>query len=129
CTPKEMTPGLDAVPRLWATRTPQRGTAASATETRTTSPLEEVPRRARCGEVERPACRPADKTARPLHDSHPSVLNRHGIECVSALFPPPCATPPGPAENTSLDEMPPGVRNALVAASLRCAAGCARFCF
>ncbi|RNE99902.1 uncharacterized protein Tco025E_09214 [Trypanosoma conorhini] len=73
-----MTLHLDAVPRLWATRTPQRGTAAGATETKTDSPLEKVPRRAWRGEVERSACRPADKTARPIRFGHSVDITRCG---------------------------------------------------
>ncbi|RNE95867.1 uncharacterized protein Tco025E_09890, partial [Trypanosoma conorhini] len=69
---------LDAVLGLWTTRTPQRGTAASTTETKTTSLLEKVPRRARRGEVKRSACRPADKTARPIRFGHSVDITRCG---------------------------------------------------
>ncbi|RNC42197.1 hypothetical protein TcCL_NonESM08172 [Trypanosoma cruzi] len=44
--------------------------AASTTETKTTPPLEKVPRHARCGEVRRSACRLSDKTARPFRGGH-----------------------------------------------------------
>ncbi|RNC32345.1 hypothetical protein TcCL_Unassigned05054 [Trypanosoma cruzi] len=51
-------------------RTPQQGVAASTTETKTTPPLEKVPRHARCGEVKRSARRLSDKTARPFRSGH-----------------------------------------------------------
>ncbi|KAF8302014.1 hypothetical protein TcBrA4_0051190 [Trypanosoma cruzi] len=48
---------LVAVLGLWLRiRTPQQGVAASTTETKTTPPLEKVPRHARCGELKRSAC-------------------------------------------------------------------------
>ncbi|KAF8303995.1 hypothetical protein TcYC6_0039610 [Trypanosoma cruzi] len=58
--------------------TPQQGVAASTTETKTTSPLEKVPRHARCGEVRRSACRLSDKTARPFRCGHSVDITRCG---------------------------------------------------
>ncbi|KAF8303726.1 hypothetical protein TcYC6_0037590 [Trypanosoma cruzi] len=58
--------------------TPLRCVAASTTETKTTSPLEKVPRHARCGEVRRSACRLSDKTARPFRCGHPIDITRGG---------------------------------------------------
>ncbi|PWV09754.1 hypothetical protein C3747_75g39 [Trypanosoma cruzi] len=52
--------------------------AASTTETKTTSPLEKVPRHARCGEVRRSACRLSDKTARPFRCGHSVDITRCG---------------------------------------------------
>ncbi|KAF8297666.1 hypothetical protein TcYC6_0078500 [Trypanosoma cruzi] len=65
--PRRWGPHLVAVPGLWLhVGTPLRCVAASTTETKTTPPLEKVPRHARCGEVKRSACRLSDKTARPF---------------------------------------------------------------
>ncbi|PBJ69213.1 hypothetical protein BCY84_20245 [Trypanosoma cruzi cruzi] len=57
---------------------PQQGVAASTTETKTTSPLESVPRHARCGEVRRSACRLSDRTARPFRCGHSVDITRGG---------------------------------------------------
>ncbi|RNC33205.1 hypothetical protein TcCL_Unassigned04116 [Trypanosoma cruzi] len=43
-----------------------------------TSPLEKVPRHARCGEVKRSACRLSDKTARPFRCGHSVDITRCG---------------------------------------------------
>ncbi|RNC52495.1 hypothetical protein TcCL_ESM10263, partial [Trypanosoma cruzi] len=48
------------------------------TETKTTPPLEKVPRHARCGEVRRSACRLSDKTARPFRCGHSVDITRCG---------------------------------------------------
>ncbi|KAF8279757.1 hypothetical protein TcBrA4_0104900 [Trypanosoma cruzi] len=57
---------------------PQQCVAASTTETKTTSPLESVPRHARCGEVRRSACRLSEKTARPFRCGHSVDITRGG---------------------------------------------------
>ncbi|RNC36923.1 hypothetical protein TcCL_Unassigned00089 [Trypanosoma cruzi] len=56
----------------------QQGVAASTTETKTTSPLERVPRHDRCGEVKRSACRLSDRTARPFRSGHFIDITRGG---------------------------------------------------
>ncbi|KAF8304307.1 hypothetical protein TcYC6_0037410 [Trypanosoma cruzi] len=58
--------------------TPLRCVAASTTETKTTPPLEKVPRHARCGEVKRSACRLSDKTARSFRCGHSVDITRGG---------------------------------------------------
>ncbi|KAF8303867.1 hypothetical protein TcYC6_0036580 [Trypanosoma cruzi] len=58
--------------------TPLRCVAASTTETKTTPPLEKVPRHSRCGEVKRSACRLSDKTARPFRCGHSVDITRCG---------------------------------------------------
>ncbi|RNF03762.1 hypothetical protein TcG_11009 [Trypanosoma cruzi] len=68
-----------AVLGLWLRiRTPQQGVAASTTETKETSPLEKVPRHARCGELKRSACRLSEKTARPFRCGHSVDSTRCG---------------------------------------------------
>ncbi|RNC56914.1 hypothetical protein TcCL_ESM05549 [Trypanosoma cruzi] len=68
-----------AVLGLWLhIGTAQQGVAASTTETKTTLPLEKVPRHARCGEVKRSACRLSDKTARPFRCGHSVDITRGG---------------------------------------------------
>ncbi|RNC35162.1 hypothetical protein TcCL_Unassigned01985 [Trypanosoma cruzi] len=57
---------------------PQQGVAASTTETKTTPPLEKVPRHARYGEVRRSACRLSDRTARPFRCGHSVDITRGG---------------------------------------------------
>ncbi|KAF8279159.1 hypothetical protein TcYC6_0019370 [Trypanosoma cruzi] len=57
---------------------PQQGVAASTTETKVTSPLEKVPRHARCVGVRRSACRLSDKTARPFRCGHSVDITRCG---------------------------------------------------
>ncbi|KAF8303993.1 hypothetical protein TcYC6_0041550 [Trypanosoma cruzi] len=70
---------LVAVLGLWLhIGTPLRCVAASTTETKTTPPLERVPRHARCGEVKRSACRLSDKTARPFRSGHSVDITRGG---------------------------------------------------
>ncbi|RNC37731.1 putative surface protease GP63, partial [Trypanosoma cruzi] len=70
---------LVAVLGLWLhIRTPQQGVAASTTETKTTSPLERVPRHARCGEVRRSACRLSGKSVRPFRSGHSVDITRGG---------------------------------------------------
>ncbi|KAF8303708.1 hypothetical protein TcYC6_0039720 [Trypanosoma cruzi] len=70
---------LVAVLGLWLRiGTPLRCIAASTTETKTTPPLERVPRHARCGEVRRSACRMSDKTARPFRSGHSVDITRGG---------------------------------------------------
>ncbi|KAF8300757.1 hypothetical protein TcYC6_0058740 [Trypanosoma cruzi] len=70
---------LVAVLGLWLRiGTPQQGVAASTTETKVTSPLEKVPRHARCGEVRRSACRLSDRTARPFRSGHSVDITRGG---------------------------------------------------
>ncbi|RNC32372.1 hypothetical protein TcCL_Unassigned05020 [Trypanosoma cruzi] len=72
-------PHLVAVLGLWLhIGTPQQGVAASTTETKTTPPLEKVPRHARCGEVKRSARRLSDKTARPFRCGHSVDIPRGG---------------------------------------------------
>ncbi|EKF28092.1 hypothetical protein MOQ_008171, partial [Trypanosoma cruzi marinkellei] len=58
--------------------TPQQGVAASTTVVKATSPFERVPRRARCEEVRRSACRLSDKTARPFCCGHSFDITRCG---------------------------------------------------
>ncbi|KAF8280544.1 hypothetical protein TcYC6_0027020 [Trypanosoma cruzi] len=58
--------------------TPLRCVAASTTETKTTPPLEKVPRHARCGELKRSACRLSDKTARSFCCGHSVDITRCG---------------------------------------------------
>ncbi|RNC46863.1 hypothetical protein TcCL_NonESM03250 [Trypanosoma cruzi] len=58
--------------------TPQQGVAASTTETKTTPPLERVPRHARCGEVRQSACRLSVRTARPFRSGHSVDITRCG---------------------------------------------------
>ncbi|RNC43302.1 hypothetical protein TcCL_NonESM07012 [Trypanosoma cruzi] len=68
-----------AVLGLWLhIRTPQQGVAASTTETKTTSPLERVPRHARCGELKRSACRLSGKSVRPFRSGHSVDITRCG---------------------------------------------------
>ncbi|ESS61848.1 hypothetical protein TcG_09417 [Trypanosoma cruzi] len=70
---------LVAVLGLWLhIGTPLRCVAASTTETKTTPPLEKVPRHARCGEVRRSACRLLEKTARPFRCGHSVDITRCG---------------------------------------------------
>ncbi|RNC41596.1 hypothetical protein TcCL_NonESM08816 [Trypanosoma cruzi] len=70
---------LVAVLGLWLRiGTPQQGVAASTTETKVTSPLEKVPRHARCGEVRRSACRLSVRTARPFRSGHSVDIARGG---------------------------------------------------
>ncbi|PWV12279.1 hypothetical protein C3747_52g40 [Trypanosoma cruzi] len=58
--------------------TPQQGFAASTTETKTTPPLEKVPRHARCGELKRSARRLSVRTARPFRCGHSVDVTRCG---------------------------------------------------
>ncbi|RNC32136.1 hypothetical protein TcCL_Unassigned05284 [Trypanosoma cruzi] len=68
---------LVAVLGLWLhVETPQQSVAASTTETKTTPPLERVPRHARCGELKRSACRLSDKTARSFRCGHSVDITR-----------------------------------------------------
>ncbi|KAF8282724.1 hypothetical protein TcYC6_0023640 [Trypanosoma cruzi] len=68
-----------AVLGLWLRiGTRQQGVAASTTETKTTPPLEKVPRHDRCGEVKRSACRLSDRTARPFRSGHAVDTTRGG---------------------------------------------------
>ncbi|EKF38984.1 hypothetical protein MOQ_000797, partial [Trypanosoma cruzi marinkellei] len=77
--PQRCGPHLVAVLGLWLhIGTPQQGVAASTTEVKATSPLERVPRHARCEEVRRSACRLSDKTARPLCCGHSFDITRCG---------------------------------------------------
>ncbi|RNC41437.1 hypothetical protein TcCL_NonESM08996 [Trypanosoma cruzi] len=70
---------LFAVLGLWLRiGTPLLCIAASTTETKTTPPLEKVPRHARCGEVNRSACRLSGKTARPFRCGHSVDVTRGG---------------------------------------------------
>ncbi|KAF8277667.1 hypothetical protein TcBrA4_0108780 [Trypanosoma cruzi] len=74
-----MTLHLVTVLGLWLhVGTPLRCVAASTTETKTTPPLEKVPRHARCGEVRRSACRLLEKTARPFRCGHSVDITRCG---------------------------------------------------
>ncbi|RNC39554.1 hypothetical protein TcCL_NonESM11081 [Trypanosoma cruzi] len=74
-----MTLHIVAVLGLWLRiGTSRQGIAASTTETKTTPPLEKVPRHARCGEVKRSACRLSDKTARPFRSGHSVDITRGG---------------------------------------------------
>ncbi|KAF8287002.1 hypothetical protein TcYC6_0026280 [Trypanosoma cruzi] len=77
--PQRWGPHLVAVLGLWLRiGTPLRCVAASTTETKTTLPLEKVPRHARCGELKRSACRLSDKTARPFRCGHSVDITRGG---------------------------------------------------
>ncbi|RNC36549.1 hypothetical protein TcCL_Unassigned00460 [Trypanosoma cruzi] len=58
--------------------TPLQCIAAGTTETKTTPPLEKVPRHARCEEVKRSACGLSDKTARPFRCGHFVDIPRGG---------------------------------------------------
>ncbi|KAF8301774.1 hypothetical protein TcYC6_0054110 [Trypanosoma cruzi] len=57
---------------------PQQGVAASTTETKTTPPLEKVPRHARCVEVRRSACKLSDKNARSFRCDRSVDITRGG---------------------------------------------------
>ncbi|KAF8292208.1 hypothetical protein TcYC6_0120720 [Trypanosoma cruzi] len=68
-----------AVLGLWLRiSTLQQSVAASTTETKVTSPLEKVPRHARCGELKRSACRLSDRTTRPFRSGHFIDITRGG---------------------------------------------------
>ncbi|RNC36836.1 trans-sialidase [Trypanosoma cruzi] len=77
--PQRWGPHLVAVLGLWLhIGTLQQGVAASTTETKTTPPLEKVPRQARCGELKRSACRLSDRTARPFRSDRSVDITRCG---------------------------------------------------